>query len=118
MFDKLKPKTATERLLRDATYALMMARAAGTPHDLIPVNVPASLWAGKPFEVAFKNLEGKFAEEVIALILVEQMGCDKKAAGAFFYPDDGDYKEDRTYQRKIDRLIESAKTRYSFTFDE
>jgi hypothetical protein len=86
--------------------------------SLTPANIPASLWAGKPHEVAFKNLQGKYADAAIAYILMEKMGCDKTKAGSFFYPDDGEYKENRTYQRKIDNLLKEANQRYSFTFNE
>jgi hypothetical protein len=86
---------------------------------LIPANVPPSLWAGKPYQVAFKNLKDKFGEGVIAYILVEKMRCPKTEAGhIIYYPNDGNYKEDRTYQRKIDALIAETNRLYSFTFNE
>ena len=71
------------------------------------------------YEAAFTSLKGKYGEGVIAYILVEKMGCPKTEAGRIiYYPADGNYKEDRSYQRKIDALIEDVKRRYLFTFDE
>ena len=91
---------------------------SNTQQTLIPVNVPASLWAGKTAKVAFKNLEGEFAEEIIAYILVEKMKHAKTEAGSLFYPDDGEYKENSVYVKKINTLLEKANGLYLLTFNE
>ncbi len=119
-------KTATAKYIEELAQALSIARAVGPePRSVpepeprsVPVNVPSSLWAGKSFDVAFSNLQGEFADEVIAYILVEHMGCDKTKTGAFFYPDNGEIKDSKTYQTKTNTLISKAKQRYSFTFNE
>lgn len=91
-----------------------------TRQTLVPVNVPASLWAGKPIEDAVKNLQGKFAKEVIAYILVEKMRCSKTSAGRYLDAktmDEGIEKDSGTYQRSINELLKNVVARYTFTFD-
>jgi len=114
-------KTYVDKVLASTETAsahISVDPATAVSDNLIPVNVPASMWAGKPFAEAFRCLHGKYANEIIAKILIEKMGCEKTQAGLLFYPDDGNYKENRTYQRKIDTLINEANRRYSLTFDE
>ena len=89
--------------------------------DLIPVNIPTSLWAGKTAEAVFTTLsEHQYTPAVIAFIIMEKVGgITKTDAGRLFYQDEiakGVIQESRTYQRKIDALLSEAKTKYSFTF--
>ena len=72
---------------------------------LIPVNIPASLWAGKTPEAIFSTLTGKnFAPEIIAYILMEKtVDPIKTTAGSLFYQkkrSKGKEPELRTYQKK------------------
>jgi hypothetical protein len=90
---------------------------------LIPINIPASLWAGKTPEAIFTVLsKEKFAPEVIAYIIMEKVGgISKTDTGRMFYQKEiskGIELDNRTYQRKIDDLLEEAKSKYLFTFTD
>jgi len=86
----------------------------------VRVNVPASLWAGKPPRDAFKNLKGKFSDAVITYILVKKMGCTKTDAGRYFDPEamkKGDEKDAGTYQRATNERLKEITALYTFSFD-
>lgn len=101
------------------------AQAAASTHNLIPVNVPASLWSGKRPEDIFEALSDKnFAPEIIAYILMEKVKGNarkKTAFGRMFYwleDDSGNEHEPSTYRRKIDGLLASCQQKYTLTFDD
>ena len=101
----------------------MMAEHSDGQQTCIPVNVPASLWAGKTPQAIFDTLfEKGFAPEVIAYVFVKnECKITKTDAGRMFYREaigKGIEQDPRTYQRKIDDLLKDAKVKYSFTFDE
>ena len=116
-----QPASAAEPTAQPAAVPVAIPSSeSGGQRALISVTVPSSLWAGKPCGVAFKNLQGKYPEEVIAHILVEKMGCTKAVAGRFFgfqAIKKGDEKDAGTYHVEIDDLLEKLASRYTLSID-
>jgi hypothetical protein len=85
--------------------------------ERITVNIPSSLWAGKTAKTIFNVLRERYADEIIAYILVKKIGTPKTDAGRFFYPDDGEEREAKTYRDKINSLLEKVDQLYTFSCD-
>jgi len=91
------------------------------PTDMvrIPLNVPASLWAGNMPQHAYDALKESYAPEVIAVILAK-LSDNKTECGRLLSQDEIDKGIERdpvTYQRKFDKFISKANTKYLLTFD-
>lgn len=117
------PANELSTLADAANKALPQDVSSGNEErTFITVNVPASLWAGKSPKAIFAILSEKdFAPEVIAHVLLEKAGgISKTDAGRLFSQEDidkGVEQEPRTYQRKMDALLNEANSKYSFTFN-
>lgn len=88
--------------------------------QLIPVNVPASLWAGKTLSAAHDALKKDFAPEVIAVIL-GKLSDNKTECGRCLAQDEiskGVERDAGTYQRRFDNSISQANQKYLLTFNE
>ena len=84
-----------------------------------PLNVPATLWAGKTPEMARDGLQDDYGPEVIAVIL-DKLSDNKTENGRLLSQeemDKGVVRDPVTYQRKFERLLIQANTRYLFTFN-
>lgn len=96
------------------------APRASSPH-LIPVNIPASLWAGKTPKAIFTILsERQNTQEAIAAVLDKAGGITKTDAGRLFHMKEinlGIEREATTYQRTFDRLLKEFNSKYLLTFN-
>ena len=85
----------------------------------VKIKLPASVWAGKKAKIVFREMREKYADEVIAYVLVVLMEETKTAAGRLFYEDDIESQkieelDVRSFQRKIDTLLDKFNKLYIF----
>jgi len=87
---------------------------------LIPVNIPASLWAGKTPEMVYTALKNEFSLEVIAMVM-DLVSENKTECGRALAKEDidkGEEKDARTYQRNFDNFLCRGNAKYLLTFNE
>lgn len=92
-----------------------------TPSETrIPVNIPASKWAGKTPEMVYTALKDEYSLELIAMV-INLVSDNKTANGRALAKDDidkGEEKDARTYQRIFDNFLCRGNAKYLLTFDE
>ena len=90
--------------------------------ERVRLTISTSSWAGRTGEYAFSQLRSAgFCDCVIAYILIEKLNLGKNEAGRLFYPDDaktGDVRENSTYSRKIQKLLNECNDKYLLNFIE
>ena len=93
-----------------------------TESELLPLNIPPSLWAGKTPDVACQNLkEHGFDNSIIVYIIREKLGKSKVEAGRYAFGEvvsKGNEKENSTYSRTTDQYIKEVTSRYKLTFND
>ena len=83
--------------------------------QLVSVNVPPWLWAGKTAKAVFGALRDLgYDDALIALVISEKCRSTKTDTGRLFLPEGSD---DSVYRRKLDTLMEEGKQRYTLTFN-
>ena len=119
--DLLFLQVDVERVFAKKNDNLLAITPPQTANQLTPMNVPASLWAGKRTDIIIENLKSTgFDEDTTIYILVQKCEKAKTEIGRLFYPDvmeKGNEKENSSYIRRVDTAIKKIEGKYTLTFD-